>query len=57
MQLEDLSTQLKEERSKVVALEVDQQNIANLQRSLIEVINQYKLPGWEMQGQQGQLKS
>ncbi|XP_077323000.1 X-linked retinitis pigmentosa GTPase regulator-interacting protein 1 [Lithobates pipiens] len=36
MQLEDLSTQLKEERSKVVALEVDQQNMANLQRSLIE---------------------
>ncbi|XP_018418634.1 PREDICTED: X-linked retinitis pigmentosa GTPase regulator-interacting protein 1 [Nanorana parkeri] len=36
MQLEDLSIQLKEERSKVVALEVDQQNMATLQRSLVE---------------------
>ncbi|XP_072288335.1 X-linked retinitis pigmentosa GTPase regulator-interacting protein 1-like [Pyxicephalus adspersus] len=36
MQLEDLSTQLKEERSKVLALEVDQQNITNLQKSLAE---------------------
>lgn len=36
MQLEDLSTQLKEERSKVVALELDRQNMSNLQRSLVE---------------------
>ncbi|XP_040208910.1 X-linked retinitis pigmentosa GTPase regulator-interacting protein 1 [Rana temporaria] len=36
MQLEELSTQLKEERSKVVALEVDQLKMANLQRSLVE---------------------
>ncbi|KAM5191628.1 X-linked retinitis pigmentosa GTPase regulator-interacting protein 1 [Mantella aurantiaca] len=36
MQLEDLSTQLKEERSKVLALEVGQQNMASLQKSLVE---------------------
>ncbi|KAG8596372.1 hypothetical protein GDO81_001875 [Engystomops pustulosus] len=35
-QLEDLSLQLKEERGKVLALEIDQQNITNLQKSLLE---------------------
>ncbi|XP_063802563.1 X-linked retinitis pigmentosa GTPase regulator-interacting protein 1 [Pseudophryne corroboree] len=35
-QLEDLSSQLKEERDKVVEMAVDQQNTANLQRSLLE---------------------
>ncbi|XP_069820291.1 X-linked retinitis pigmentosa GTPase regulator-interacting protein 1 [Dendropsophus ebraccatus] len=35
-QLENLSSQLKEERAKVLALEIDQQNMANLQKSLTE---------------------
>ncbi|KAM3940217.1 X-linked retinitis pigmentosa GTPase regulator-interacting protein 1 [Leptodactylus fuscus] len=35
-QLEDLSSQLKEERGKVLAMEIDQQNMANLQQSLVE---------------------
>lgn len=35
-QLEDLSTQLKEERGKVLAMEINQQNMANLQKSLLE---------------------
>ncbi|XP_056383863.1 X-linked retinitis pigmentosa GTPase regulator-interacting protein 1 isoform X2 [Hyla sarda] len=35
-QLENLSSQLKEERGKVLAMEMDQQNIANLQKSLLE---------------------
>ncbi|XP_068097579.1 X-linked retinitis pigmentosa GTPase regulator-interacting protein 1 isoform X2 [Hyperolius riggenbachi] len=36
VQLEELGAQLKEERSKVVVLELDQQNVANLQKSLME---------------------
>ncbi|XP_075068265.1 X-linked retinitis pigmentosa GTPase regulator-interacting protein 1 [Mixophyes fleayi] len=35
-QLEDLSSQLKEERGKVVAMEFDQQKMENLQRTLLE---------------------
>ncbi|KAM9329591.1 X-linked retinitis pigmentosa GTPase regulator-interacting protein 1 [Gastrophryne carolinensis] len=38
-QLENLNEQLKEERSKVVALESERQNMINLQRSLTEVFN------------------
>ncbi|XP_066461080.1 X-linked retinitis pigmentosa GTPase regulator-interacting protein 1 [Eleutherodactylus coqui] len=36
IQLEDLSSQLKEERGKVLAMEIDQKNMANLQKSLLE---------------------
>ncbi|XP_053331353.1 X-linked retinitis pigmentosa GTPase regulator-interacting protein 1 [Spea bombifrons] len=35
-QLEDLSSQLKEERAKVVALELEKQSVLNLQKSLLE---------------------
>ncbi|KAM4052763.1 X-linked retinitis pigmentosa GTPase regulator-interacting protein 1 [Anomaloglossus baeobatrachus] len=35
-QLDDLSSQLKEERGKVLAMEIEQQNAANLQKSLLE---------------------
>ncbi|XP_044136720.1 X-linked retinitis pigmentosa GTPase regulator-interacting protein 1 [Bufo gargarizans] len=36
IQLENLSSQLKDERGKVLAMEIDQQNIAHLQKSLLE---------------------
>ncbi|KAM4808000.1 X-linked retinitis pigmentosa GTPase regulator-interacting protein 1 [Rhinophrynus dorsalis] len=35
-QLEDLSSQLKEERAKVVEMEIDQKSVVSLQRSLLE---------------------
>ncbi|KAG8455528.1 hypothetical protein GDO86_001645 [Hymenochirus boettgeri] len=35
-QLEDLTSQLKAERAKVVAVEIDQQNVLNLQKSQLE---------------------
>ncbi|XP_073527031.1 X-linked retinitis pigmentosa GTPase regulator-interacting protein 1 [Phyllobates terribilis] len=35
-QLDELSSQLKEERGKVLTLEIEQQNAANLQKSLLE---------------------